>query len=216
MYVIFDIETVPAVSNYSKLSDQGKKIFEKRYKITAKKDATDIFLEKASLDSEFSSIFCVCGIVVADFNEGTDHDFFAFTQENVPLFFDMLIKLSESHGKLTFCGHNIKSFDLPMLVRYAAKYRINLAKIWDLQALLKGHRISVFDTMELFSGGVWGYKISLDALCYSMGVATPKTDLDGSMVWDYVRSGRWSEVVDYCLADCESVYELLKIYHKTI
>ncbi len=101
-------------------------------------------------------------------------------------------------------GHNVASFDLRFLVQ---RYIINgirphpviaraaQAKPWESD--------KVFDTMVQWAGA--GNRISLDKLCLGLGIPSPKGDLDGSKVWEWVQAGRIAEVADYCGRDVEAV-----------
>lgn len=76
------------------------------------------------------------------------------------------------------CGHNIKSFDIPILAcRYLAHgmvlppaLRVLGKKPWEIQHV---------DTCELLRFG-GGARISLDAACLMLGIESPKDGMDGS------------------------------------
>lgn len=103
-----------------------------------------------------------------------------------------------------FCGHNINAFDLRFLWQRAVVNGIKPpsgipfhAKAWDK---------NIADTMVMWNPE-YGKRISLDNLCKALGVKTPKGDLDGSKVWDYVKAGRIAEVAEYCKGDVVAVRE---------
>ena len=41
-------------------------------------------------------------------------------------------------------------------------------------------------------------------MCYELGVASPKVNMDGSLVHEYYHSGRLEEIKDYCEMDVSS------------
>ena len=71
------------------------------------------------------------------------------------------------------------------------------AKAWDNR---------VFDTMTQFAG--FGNRISLDKLCLALGIKSPKGEIDGSMVGQYVADGRIDEVSEYCKRDVVATREV--------
>jgi hypothetical protein len=99
------------------------------------------------------------------------------------------------YGQARFVGHNILGFDLRFLlqrsivngIRPPAFIPFN-AKPWEQD--------KVFDTMTAWAGV--GGKIKLDKLCKALGLPGKPDGIDGSQVWDYVKSGRIAEVAEYC------------------
>lgn len=107
-------------------------------------------------------------------------------------------------GAPVFCGHNISGFDLRFLWQRCVVNKIKPplgipfhAKPWDK---------TIADTMLMWNPNQ-GQKIGLGKLCKMLGVESPKGELDGSKVWDYVRAGRIKEVADYCMGDVKAVRE---------
>jgi hypothetical protein len=103
---------------------------------------------------------------------------------------------------ITVVGHNVLQFDLRFLFQ---RYVINgirphaiirdavKAKPWDN---------TVFDTMTRWAGT--GNRISLDKLCKALNVKTPKGEITGATVWDFVKAGKIDDVMAYCLRDIEA------------
>jgi hypothetical protein len=115
----------------------------------------------------------------------------------IRLFYDRLIAEVGSHtGQVRFIGHNIAGFDLRFLlhrsiingIRPPAFIPFN-AKPWEQD--------KVFDTMTAWAGV--GKFVKLDKLCRALGLPGKPSDIDGSQVWEYVKSGRIAEVADYCI-----------------
>lgn len=108
-----------------------------------------------------------------------------------------------------FVGHNIKSFDIPYLYLRAAKYDLK----WLQQIIPNGfQRDRIYDTMEMcaVTARMTPDKyVSLDKACRFFGL-DGKGDIDGSMVYDLYKEGRYQEISDYCKADVERVIELHK------
>jgi hypothetical protein len=66
-------------------------------------------------------------------------------------------------------------------------------------------------TMMLWSG--FGGRVSLDALCRALGVESPKSDLDGSRVFDAWLAGEHERIARYNLADAKACRE---VFHRLV
>ncbi len=110
-----------------------------------------------------------------------------------------------SERKPLFIGHNIVAFDLRFLLHRSMILGVRpplfipfFARAWDT---------TVYDTMVQWAGV--GNRVSLDKLCRVFNVPTKGTEIgdeiDGSLVWDYVRDGRIRDVALYCGGDVERV-----------
>lgn len=103
-----------------------------------------------------------------------------------------------------FIGHNLIEFDLKFLfqrsVVLGVKPSIHIpfnCKPWDE---------SVYDTMLRWGSQRGG---SLDKITKACGLGG-KGDIDGSMVWDYLKDGRIDEVAEYCKDDVNLTRALYK------
>jgi len=55
--------------------------------------------------------------------------------------------------------------------------------------------------MEMWKFGDYKHYTSLDLLCHVLGVQTPKSEMDGSMVNQAYWSGQISDIRKYCMQD---------------
>jgi len=169
----------------------------------------DSTYRKTSFDGAFGQV-CVIGFAINDepaitlFN--TDWQDERTLLEN---FACCLTSDIEHKDFVTVVGHNVASFDLRFLMhRYIVNgirphsviSRAAQAKPWESD--------KVFDTMVQWAGV--GNRIKLDKLCKALNVPTPKGELDGSKVWDYVNAGRIDEVAAYCKKDVEATRQVYK------
>ena len=169
----------------------------------------DSTYRKTSFDGAFGQV-CVIGFAINDepaitlFNEDWQDE--RTLLEN---FAYCLTSDIEHKDFVTVVGHNVASFDLRFLMhRYIVNgirphsviSRAAQAKPWESD--------KVFDTMVQWAGV--GNRIKLDKLCKALNVPTPKGELDGSKVWDYVNSGRIDEVAAYCKKDVEATRQVYK------
>mgnify|MGYP003646429497 FL=1 len=101
----------------------------------------------------------------------------------------------EKGGKLL--GHNIVAFDLPVLKNALDIYCIK--KYLDAGAYI--------DTSQVLNKE-YGERYSLSNLVqHTLGTDKLMTSEDAPVVW---KAGGYSEVAEYCLKDCELVYDLWK------
>jgi len=165
--------------------------------------AVDEAVARTGLDGSFGRV-CVIGWAIND--GGVETLSCADDEASVLSEFARIISQSipanERHTT-TVIGHNVSGFDLrfltqrfivngikpPMVIARAAQ-----AKPWESE--------KVFDTMVQWSG--IGGKASLDKLCLALSLPSPKGEMDGSMVNQYVKDGRIEEVARYCERDVEA------------
>ncbi|MDP6849555.1 MAG: 3'-5' exonuclease, partial [Planctomycetota bacterium] len=85
---------------------------------------------------------------------------------------------------------------------------------------LAGYRYSVrdhCDLMEVLSFfGAARENYSLDYWCRRFGVESPKGKMDGSMVAQKARSGRYDEIAEYCLRDTRATADLFRRLQSTL
>ena len=101
----------------------------------------------------------------------------------------------EKGGKLL--GQNIVSFDLPVLKNALDIYCIK--KYMDKKAYIDTSRDIASITGERFTLS--------NLVTKTLGDDKTMTSADAPMVW---KNGGYSEVAEYCLKDCELVYDLWK------
>lgn len=105
-----------------------------------------------------------------------------------------------------FVGHNVLDFDLRFIYQRSVIHQIKPSR----QIPFARFRSSpVFDTMHEWNK--WGRDlVRLEILANALKIPSPKTEMDGSKVFDCYRAGRLDEIHTYCKGDVETVR---KIYH---
>ena len=94
-------------------------------------------------------------------------------------------------------GHNIVAFDLPVLK--------NAMDIYCIKAYLDEK--AYIDTSAIVNKE-YGERYSLSNLCqHTLGLDKIMDSADAPVVW---KSGGYDEVAEYCLKDCQLVYDLWK------
>lgn len=109
-----------------------------------------------------------------------------------------------------FIGHNVSSFDLRFLFQRSVVLGIKPPDCIPFKA--KPWEDSIFDTMSEWAG--FGNKVALSKLVDVLGLqekgAEIGEEIDGSMVWDFVKAGKIKEVAEYCKGDVIRTREAYK------
>jgi hypothetical protein len=114
--------------------------------------------------------------------------------------------LVEQHCRQTdaqLVTYNGRGFDLPVLVHRSIKHRVTEGCELLTQAAMENrYRPSLhLDLMDVvtFHGAAPRWPMAAYAVGY--GFQSPKTEMDGSQVWDAVHGGRIVDVARYCAGD---------------
>lgn len=225
MKLFLDIETIPTkrqdVRDYiaATVSPPGnisKAETIAKWMEESKPAAIEDAINKTGLDGSFGQVCCI-GWAFDDGNVSVTHD--ANDESSVlEVFSNALsnIDLNERFSTAVI-GHNVSAFDLRFLMQRFIVNGIRPPVVIERAAQAKPWESDkVFDTMVQWAGA--GNRVSLDKLCLALSIPSPKGDLDGSKVWEYVKAGRISEVADYCSRDVEavrSVYRRMSFQHIT-
>lgn len=212
--LFLDIETVPQYAQYDQLPESWQQL----WKIKAapllrnrEEDTVESIYERAGIYAEFGKIICVsCGVVqgISDQRRIVLKSFYD-PDEAVLLrsFSEMLTKFSANEQRF-LCAHNGKEFDFPYLCRRMLINTIPIPVILNT-AGKKPWEVSHLDTMELWKFGDFKSYTSLNLLAHSLGVPTPKDDIDGSMVAEvYYREKNIERIVSYCQKDVVTVAQV--------
>jgi DNA polymerase elongation subunit (family B) len=216
----FDLETVSQFPCLDDLKKENPRLYEcwkkredyyrKFYSDLSDASSDEIYLDKSPLEPEFGKIICASFSVL----EGNDQRrFMSFYSDDEIDTLEKCKKIlinTENKG-FRMCGHNVKSFDVPYLGK-----RMIYNKITPPSSLMisnkKPWEINILDTTEFFSFGnhLQGKYLGLELLSCSLGVDSPKVEMEGSKV----NSTYWEEkdlekIKNYCELDVDSVINIL-------
>jgi uncharacterized protein YprB with RNaseH-like and TPR domain len=122
-------------------------------------------------------------------------------------FSDMLHRWSSDEQKY-LCAHNGKEFDFPYLCRRMIVNNVSIPPILKLSGK-KPWEVNHHDTLELWKFGDYKSYTSLNLLAYTLGIATPKDDIDGSQVHEvYWKEKNMTRIVNYCQKDVVTVAQV--------
>ena len=212
--VVFDIETT---TEYYELTDAPDKIIE-LWRTKHKKhyveefgidlqSIVDSYKAKGTFHPEYSKVVCI-GLTAFN-TKSNSWDYHCYVSDNeaevLKGFSDFLYELEAKRGTIHLCGHAVKNFDVPFLCRRIEKYP-NVrqlpqapkhdSKPWD---------INILDTQDFWLFGSRNGMASLDEICYTLDIESPKTDFNGGMVAQaYHIDKAYQQIADYCLADVKA------------
>jgi hypothetical protein len=175
-----------------------------------KERVNEVFSKRTALVPEFSKIVCVSVAFVTDNNEIKQQTF--LNDDEKVLLTDVQTLLNRC-GKLDFylCGHNLKNFDIPML---AKRMIINGLKPPSILPSYdtKPWEIKAIDTKEIWQYGSYSSIGSLDLMCTSLDIPTPKGgEVSGDKVHDsYWNKNMLKEIGEYCEKDVIVLIDTIK------
>ncbi len=216
--LFIDIETVPVVPEFGKLSENWQKLWahKMQFKTEEGEDAENLY-RNAGIYAEFGRVICIsAGYVLQKKGEPFFKVKSFYNEDEKELignFFDALEKFSNA-GKHKLCAHNGQEFDFPFISRRALVHGIPLPKILDI-AGFKPWEVKEFliDTLQLWKFGDYKHYTSLSLLCELFNIPTPKDDIDGSQVAKvYWEDKDMDRIIRYCEKDTLAVANLLLKY----
>jgi predicted PolB exonuclease-like 3'-5' exonuclease len=205
--LFLDIETVPQQPDYHSLPEDWKELWNTKSISLLKyheEETKESLYPRAGIYAEFGKIICIsCGVI-----QGTGAQkkillkSFSGDDEKLLLaeFSEMLKKWSAGEPKL-LCAHNGKEFDFPYLCRRLIINGMTIPSLLNTSGK-KPWEVNHLDTMELWKFGDFKSYTSLNLLAHTLGIPTPKDDIDGSRVWEvYWKDKNISRIVTYCQKD---------------
>ena len=213
--LFLDIETVPQFDSYDKLSADWKALWNLKaaYLIRNKEEETvETIYNRAGIYAEFGKIVCIsCGIIQG-YNPSKKlilKSFCGDDEKEILLQFADMLKRWATDANKCLCAHNGKEFDFPFLCRRMIIHNIPLPAILNTRGK-KPWEVNHLDTMDMWRFGDFKTFTSLNLLACTLGIPTPKDDIDGSMVWEvYWKDKNVNRIVTYCQKD---VVTLVQVY----
>ncbi len=210
--IVIDIETASAATDYNKLDDNWKKLWEQKVSriLPENTSAAEFYLQRAGVMAEFSKIICISiGYFVREQQLKIRIKSFYGDDEKKLLneFLNTVNKIETFNSKWCFAGHNIKEFDIPFICRRLLVNNIRIPSYLNFQAM-KPWETNIVDTFQYWRFGDYKNFTSLNLLAAAMGVPSSKIDIDGSMVGELYhntdaeqRFKNMQRIVKYCQKD---------------
>jgi len=214
--LFLDIETVPQYADYDSLPKDWKELWDSKAVSLLKyheEETKETIYHRAGIYAEFGKIICIsCGFIQGN-GGGKKIIIKSFCGENECLllveFCDMLSKWTTNGEEKFLCAHNGKEFDFPYLCRRLIINNIPIPGILNTSGK-KPWEVCHLDTLELWKFGDFKSFTSLNLLAHTLGIPTPKDDIDGSKVWSvYWNDKDLKRIVNYCQKDVVTVIQIL-------
>lgn len=222
--LFFDLETVGIEKDFSTLKENKpdlarlfesyKNWFDKKFPDEEKNSVEQTFVNKAALVPEFAKI--IVGTFAFMDPKGETHVKTFSGDDEKEILLEMR-ELINRVDKLDFwlCGHNIKMFDIPMLGKRFVTHGLTPPK------MLPSYDTKPWEIKAIDTKDVWGFGnnyslSSLDLMCVSLGVESPKTgEVSGNLVHDtYWNANGLLPIAEYCEKDVKSLIDVMdKIYN---
>jgi uncharacterized protein YprB with RNaseH-like and TPR domain len=212
--LFLDIETAPQYPDYNDMPEEWKQLWDIKSASLLKYhegQTNESLYPRAGIYAEFGKIICIsCGVLQgADGHKKIVLKSFYGEDEKLLLhqFSEMLNKWSGGEQKY-LCAHNGKEFDFPYLCRRMIINSLPIPSLLNI-AGKKPWEVTHLDTLELWKFGDFKSFTSLNLLAHTLGIPTPKDDIDGSMVWAvYWKEKNLERIVTYCQKDVVTVAQI--------
>lgn len=213
--LFLDIETVPQYPAYQQLPDEWRQLWDTKSSSLVKYhegQTNESLYPRAGIYAEFGKIVCIsCGVLQGngDQRKIVIKSFAGEDEKNLlRQFIEMLNKWATGEPKF-LCAHNGKEFDFPYLCRRLVVNNLTIPSLLNISGK-KPWEVNHFDTLELWKFGDFKSYTSLNLLAHTLGIQTPKDDIDGSMVWQvYWEEKNIHRIVTYCQKDVVTVAQIL-------
>jgi predicted PolB exonuclease-like 3'-5' exonuclease len=207
--LFIDIETVPAHSGYELLTPDWQSLWIAKLSKTMPEnfDPAETYHQRAGIMAEFGRIVCVASGYFSE-DKTTRKTLFKVKpiagsdeKELLTEWVRTVDKFCAFFPAFRFVGHNIKEFDIPYLCRRLMALGIPLPKYLQISGM-KPWETNLVDTMHQWRFGDTRHYVSLDLLAHTLGIPTPKDDIDGSQVQRvFYEDGDIERIKTYCVKD---------------
>jgi hypothetical protein len=133
------------------------------------------YAKNAALYAEWGKIVCIGVGVVSEGKFKVKYLCSRYEKQLLEEFATIASKVT------SLVGHNSIEFDFPFLFRRMVVHGIQVPKV--LNAIgKKPWEMAMDDTLKMWSGTAWNHKVSLALICETLGIESPKGDMDGTKV----------------------------------
>ncbi len=217
--LFLDIETVSQFGTYNDLPAEWKELWDHKaqFLIRNKEDETfETAYERAGIYAEFGKIICIsCGYING---QGKDRklvlkSFYGNKEAEVLKQFADMLEAWSGNAEKFLCAHNGKEFDYPYICRRMVINGVGIPEILKI-AGRKPWEVRHLDTLEMWKFGDFKSYTSLKLLAKSLGLPSPKEDIDGSRVNAvYWVDKDLDRIVEYCQRDVVTLVQILLRFH---
>lgn len=200
MIMFLDCETIPRWMDYNSMPANFQELYLKRFESKLPEDIDNAdalnyhiaehYDKNAGLYAEYNQIICVVlGYMKADKliikRFISDKEGLLLEKVWEVLMSSAIMEKNAKTGTLylrsdsRLVAHNGMEFDFPMLFRRMLANGILIPPILNSIGK-KPWEMQLDDTMKIWSGTAWNYKVSLDLLCALFNIKSPKQEITGA------------------------------------
>ncbi len=219
--LFLDVETVSAQQQYAGLDPRGQALWRQKTAWQARAaeqpwtedDYARQYTDRAAIFAEFGKVIVISAGFLADGGDGQVLRIKSFAGDDEAAvlqgFADLLEKKFNNPTRHVLCGHNIREFDIPYLCRRMMVHDIPLPALMQIAGKKPWEVKHLSDTFEMWKFGDMKNFTSLDLLAYTLGIPSPKENMDGSMVGHaYWVEQRLDDIRQYCERDVLTVAQV--------
>ena len=209
-----DIETVSCSESYELLTDEWKELWTEKINkaLPDTTTAEEYYPKRAGIMAEFAKVICISfGYIKTENGKQQLRIKSIYSDDEKEILEKFIDTVCQLQAKSNWCftGHNIKEFDIPFLCRRILVNNISIPDCFNFQAM-KPWDVPVLDTLHLWRFGDYKHYTSLKLLAATLGVPSPKDDIDGSKVGEVY----WAEkdlprIALYCQKDVATVANII-------
>jgi len=184
--IVVDIETASCFPSFDHLDERWQELWKEKTlrSLPENVSAEEFYPMRAGVMAEFSKVICISmGYFIKEPQLKMRVKSFCGEDEKKILeeFLQTVSKIESFNKSWCFAGHNIKEFDIPFICRRLLMNSIPIPHYLDFQNM-KPWETNIVDTFQYWRFGDYKNYTSLKLLAAAMGIASPKDDIDGSMV----------------------------------
>ena len=162
---------------------------------------------RAGIYAEFGKVVCVSAAFIRD-GKLYVKSYTSHIEGEVLSAFAALVDKYFGTAECRLCGHNLKEFDLPYLCRRMIVNGVTIPKVMNLMGRKSWDNPHI-DTLDMWKFGDYKHYTSLELLATTMGIPSPKDDIDGSEVAAvYWNDKDLARIAAYCEKDTITVAQL--------
>ena len=212
--LLIDIETVPLFPEFNLLNEEWRSLWIEKVQRSIPEGTSpeEFYAQRAGIMAEFGKIVCIS---IGYFKKESDWQLRVksfYDDDETALLKDFISTISQMeaiNNQWSFTGHNIKEFDIPFICRRLLINGLTIPYYIDFQNM-KPWETNLVDTFQYWRFGDYKNFTSLKLLAVSMGVPSPKDDIDGSMVAGvYWKEKDLARIAVYCQKDIITVGNII-------
>lgn len=221
-HILFlDVETVSQHPTFDLLEERTRSLWQQKIGFMARRDDHEwqeadyaqTYVDKAAIYAEFGKVIVIsAGIIHQQENVPALRikSFYGHDEAEVLMQFASVLDRNFNDPNLhILCGHNIREFDIPYLCRRMTAHQIPLPVLFNITGKKPWEVKYIADTLELWKFGDHKNYTSLDLLSHTLGIASPKDEMDGSLVGKYYwEQQALEEIKKYCEKDVVTVAQV--------